>query len=105
MGKTAERHTSEQFVQFMESIVADHDETQHIHVICDNVSTRKTDLVQTWLLFTPNVHIHYTPTYSQILQRFCLISAANPWGELATTTVPRKLLPSLMHRMQTEQGI
>lgn len=69
VGRTAERHTSEQFVGFLESIVADHDEDQQIHVICDNVSSHKTDLVQTWLLFTPNVHIHYTPTYSSWLNQ------------------------------------
>ena len=69
VGKTAKRHTSEQFVQFLESIVADHHEDQQIHVICDNVSSHKTDLVQTWLLLTPNVHIHYTPTYSSWLNQ------------------------------------
>jgi len=69
VGKTAQRHTSEQFVQFLEEIVADHDEDQQIHVICDNVSSHKTALVQTWLLLTPNVHIHYTPTYSSWLNQ------------------------------------
>ncbi len=64
VGKTAQRHTSAQFVRFLEDIVADHDEDQQIHVICDNVSSHKTALVQTWLLLTPNVHIHDTPTYS-----------------------------------------
>jgi len=68
-GKTAERHTSEQFVRFLEDIVADHDEDQQIHVICDNVSSHKTALVETWLLLTPNVHIHYTPTYSSWLNQ------------------------------------
>lgn len=69
LGKTAERHTSEQFVRFLEDIVAEHDEDQEIHVICDNVSSHKTALVQTWLLLTPNVHIHYTPTYSSWLNQ------------------------------------
>lgn len=69
LGKTAQRHTSEQFVRFLEDIVADHDEDQQIHVICDNVSSHKTALVETWLLLTPNVHIHYTPTYSSWLNQ------------------------------------
>ncbi len=34
VGKTAQRHTSAQFVRFLEDIVADHDEDQQIHVIC-----------------------------------------------------------------------
>lgn len=69
MGKTADRHTSEQFVRFLEDIVADHHEDQQIHVICDNVSSHKTALVETWLLLTPNVRIHYTPTYSSWLNQ------------------------------------
>ncbi len=69
VGKTAQRHTSAQFVRFLEDIVADHDEDQQIHVICDNVSSHKTALVQTWLLLTPNVHIHDTPTYSSWLNQ------------------------------------
>jgi transposase len=69
VGKTAARHTSEQFVEFLESIVAGHDEHQEIHVICDNVSSHKTGLVELWLGFTPNVHLHYTPTYSSWLNQ------------------------------------
>lgn len=36
---------------------------QEIHVICDNVSSHKTDAVQTFLAEHFNVSMHYTPTY------------------------------------------
>jgi hypothetical protein len=40
-GKTAARHTSEQFVSFLEDIVAGQSPRREIHVICDNVSSHK----------------------------------------------------------------
>ena len=39
LGKTAARHTSEQFVGFLEEIVATQSLRREIHVICDNVSS------------------------------------------------------------------
>ena len=61
---TAQRHTGEQFVLLLEAIAADYDEDREIHVICDNVSSHKTELVEHWRMLTPNVCIQYTPTYS-----------------------------------------
>lgn len=49
LGKTAARHTSEQFVTFLEDIVASQSSRREIHVICDNVSSHKTPLVETFL--------------------------------------------------------
>ncbi len=69
LGKTAARHTSEQFVAFLEDIVAGQPPQREIHVICDNVSSHKTPLVQALLAKQPRVHIHYTPTYSSWLNQ------------------------------------
>ena len=69
LGKTAARHTSEQFVAFLEDIVAGQPPQREIHVICDNVSSHKTPLVQALLAKHPRVHIHYTPTYSSWLNQ------------------------------------
>lgn len=41
---------------------------REVHVICDNVSSHKTELGETFLAKHPRVHIHYTPTYSSWLQ-------------------------------------
>ena len=69
LGKTASRHTSEQFVGFLEGIVASQPKRRDIHVICDNVSSHKTELVEAFLAKHSRVHIHYTPTYSSWLNQ------------------------------------
>lgn len=69
LGQTAPRHTSAQFVAFLSDIVASQPKGQAIHVICDNVSTHKTDKVEDFLAAHDNVSIHYTPTYSSWLNQ------------------------------------
>ena len=69
LGMTAPRHTSAQFVAFLEGVVASQPEQREIHVICDNVSSHKTDLVEDFLAKHRRVHIHYTPTYSSWLNQ------------------------------------
>ena len=69
LGKTAARHTSEQFVTFLEDIVASQSSRREIHVICDNVSSHKTPRVQAFLTKHRRVHMHYTPTYSSWLNQ------------------------------------
>ena len=68
-GKTAQRHTSAQFVAFLADILSTQPEGQDIHVICDNVSSHKTAAVQTFLTEHANVTMHYTPTYSSWLNQ------------------------------------
>jgi transposase len=69
MGMTAARHTSEQFVSFLGDVIGSQPQGREIHVICDNVSSHKTALVQEFLAGHPNVQIHYTPTYSSWLNQ------------------------------------
>lgn len=69
LGMTAPRHTSEQFVSFLGDVVASQPEGREIHVICDNVSSHKTELVGAFLAEHSNVRIHYTPTYSSWLNQ------------------------------------
>ena len=69
LGKTAARHTSEQFVAFLRDVLASQPQQREIHVICDNVSSHKTELVEAFLAEHKNVRIHYTPTYSSWLNQ------------------------------------
>ena len=69
LGKTAARHTSEQFVAFLADIVASQTELREIHVICDNVSSHKTQRVEDFLAQHRNVQMHFTPTYSSWLNQ------------------------------------
>ena len=69
LGRTAARHTSEEFVAFLASLAAAHPRRREIHVILDNLSTHKTRRVQEFLGLHPNVHLHFTPTYSSWLNQ------------------------------------
>lgn len=68
-GKTVRRHTSEEFVGFLGEIVATQPKSREIHVILDNLATHKTKLVRDYLEAHPNVHLHFTPTYSSWLNQ------------------------------------
>ena len=69
LGKTAQRHTSAEFVAFLADIVAHQRRNKEIHVIADNLSAHKTERVETFLIEHPNVRLHFTPTYSSWLNQ------------------------------------
>src|SRR5687768_1009861 len=69
LGRTAERHTSDEFVSFLTQVVASQPKGQEIHVIVDNLSAHKTKKVAAFLEANPTVTIHYTPTYSSWLNQ------------------------------------
>ena len=67
-GKTVARHTGDEFVSFLDQIVAGR-QLQEIHIILDNLSAHKTKLVKEFLADHPNVALHFTPTYSSWLNQ------------------------------------
>jgi len=69
IGKTAQRHTSAEFVGFLGEILASQPAKREIHVIADNLSAHKTEKVTEFLAEHPHVHLHYTPTYSSWLNQ------------------------------------
>jgi transposase len=69
IGQTAARHTSQEFVDFLEEVVSNQPAGQEIHVILDNFATHKTDLVKRFLQRHPNVRLQFTPTYSSWLNQ------------------------------------
>ncbi len=69
IGQTAARHTSEEFVAFLGAVVADWPPKQEIHIILDNLSTHRTKRVREFLSIHPQVHLHFTPTYSSWLNQ------------------------------------
>jgi transposase len=68
-GKTAARHTSQDFVAFLQEVVAQCPAKQQIHIILDNLSAHKTRLVDQFLQENSRVHFHFTPTYSSWLNQ------------------------------------
>ena len=68
-GKTAQRHTSAEFVDFLDDLIAKVPEEREIHIILDNLSAHKTRRVKEFLAANPRVHFHFTPTYSSWLNQ------------------------------------
>ena len=57
------RHTSADFVAFLNKVNRQVPAELDVHVILDNLSTHKTPTVQRWLLRHHRFHFHFTPTY------------------------------------------
>jgi transposase len=68
-GKTTARHTSRDFVAFLEEVVSLCPRRQEIHIILDNLAAHKTQLVREFLARHPRVQLHFTPTYSSWLNQ------------------------------------
>jgi transposase len=69
LGKTAERHTSEQFIAFLTDLVATQPKGREIPVMADNLSAHKTKRVAEVLQSHPQMSLHFTPTYSSWLNQ------------------------------------
>ena len=69
VGKTAHRHTSTEFVDFLEEVVATAKWAREIHIVLDNLSAHKTKTVEEFLAAHPKVRFHFTPTYSSWLNQ------------------------------------
>lgn len=69
LGRTVERHTSEELIGFLDALMATQPEHQEIHVILDNLSAHKSKRVREYLEAHPQVRFHYTPTYSSWLNQ------------------------------------
>jgi transposase len=69
MGKTAARHTSTEFIAFLQHIIEQTPEPKEIHIVLDNLSAHKTLTVKEFLEQNPRVKFHFTPTYSSWLNQ------------------------------------
>jgi transposase len=69
LGKTSARHTSAEFIAFLEQLLATQPARREVHLIVDNLSAHKTKAVAAFLAQHPPLRIHYTPTYSSWLNQ------------------------------------
>jgi transposase len=69
LGKTAPRHTSAEFISFLNHIVGKTPAAKEIHIVLDNLSAHKTAAVKEFLDNNPRVKFHFTPTYSSWLNQ------------------------------------
>jgi len=111
IGKTATRHTSQEFVAFIADIVASQPRGREIHIIADNFSAHKTKLVKEFLASHQKVTIHYTPTYSSWLNQVELWFAKIERDVIArgvftsVSDLKRKLTKYIRHYNKTSQPI
>jgi transposase len=68
-GKTAKRHTSADFIEFVTDVVQQAPRAREIHIVLDNLSAHKTKAVEEFLRLNPRVRFHFTPTYSSWLNQ------------------------------------
>ena len=68
-GKTAARHTSREFVAFLQEVLSLCPPRQQIHIILDKFLAHKTQAVREFLQQHPRVQFHFTPTYSSWLNQ------------------------------------
>src|SRR5579859_5720890 len=110
-GKTAEHHTSSEFVAFLSSLVAEQPADREVHIILDNLSAHKTKLVNEFVGRHPNVRLHFTPTYSSWLNQVELWLNKLERQVIArgifksTTDLARKLMLYIREHNKTAQPI
>ena len=68
-GKTAQRHTSAEFIGFLTELVERAKWARETHIVLDNLSAHKTKAVEEFLKDHPKVRFHSTPTYSSWLNQ------------------------------------
>jgi transposase len=111
LGKTAARHTTEEFVAFLAQVVASQPRGREIHVIADNLSAHKTKRVRQFLEDHPKVTLHFTPTYSSWLNQVELWFSKIERDVIArgvltsVTDLPRKLMNYIRHYNRTPKPI
>jgi transposase len=111
VGHTAARHTSAEFVGFLQTVVETQPRRREMHIIVDNLSAHKTQQVRTFLVAHPSVHLHYTPTYSSWLNQVELwfskierdVTARGIFTSV--TDLRRKLMRYIKHYNQTATPI
>ena len=62
IGQNQQRHRSEEFRKFLDTIEKSVPEQLDVHLVMDNYGTHKTKLIQNWLVKRPRFHVHFTPT-------------------------------------------
>jgi transposase len=73
IGKGFARHRAREFRAFLNVVEVNVPGDLAVHVIMDNVSTRKTQAIRNWFAKRPRWHTHYTPTsasWISLVERF-----------------------------------
>jgi transposase len=78
VGKCMPRHRAREFRKFLDEIERNVPTDLDMHVVMDNASSHKTDLIRRWFAKRSRWHVHFTPTSSswinQVERFFALLS-------------------------------
>ena len=64
IGELHRKHRASEYLKFLRAIDKAVPAELDVHVVCDNLSTRKTPAVNEWIARHPRFHVHFTPTGS-----------------------------------------
>jgi transposase len=79
IAKCYQRHSSDDFIDFLRMIDASVEDGREIHVILDNLSAHKSVKVKAFLARHPRIHLHFIPTHSSWL------NLVESWFSVLTT--------------------
>lgn len=78
IGKCMPRHRAQEFRAFLDEVERNVPKGFDIHVVMDNASSHKTEMIQRWFAKRPHWHMHFTPTSSswinQVERFFALLA-------------------------------
>ena len=78
IGKCMPRHRAQEFRKFLDEVERNVPAGLDVHVVMDNASSHKTQLIRNWFAKRPHWHQHFTPTSSswinQVERFFALLA-------------------------------
>ena len=78
IGKCMPRHRAQEFRAFLDEVEHNVPDDLDVHVVMDNASSHKTEMIQRWFAKRPRWHMHFTPTSSswinQVERFFALLA-------------------------------
>ena len=78
IGKCMPRHRAQEFRAFLDEVERNVPKGLDVHVVMDNASSHKTEMIKRWFAKRPHWHAHFTPTSSswinQVERFFALLA-------------------------------
>ncbi len=78
IGQCFKRHRASEFRKFLDTLESNVPDGLDIHIILDNASSHKTQLIRDWFAKRPRWHVHFTPTsaswINQVERFFALLT-------------------------------
>jgi transposase len=92
IGRCTQQHRGRDFVKFLGEIDERVEPQLDVHVVLDNLSAHKSDVVRRWLLRHPRFRFHFTPTYSSwlnLVERFFGLLTEQALKRGSHTSIPQ----------------